>query len=102
MFQETKRVLIERIQTAQRVVVLTGAGISAESGIPTFRGEDGLWKKFSPEELANFEAFYSNPSMVSEWYQYRRDIILSKKPNSAHFPPRCSRLKINMTLYLPA
>ena len=52
----------------KRVVVLTGAGISAESGVPTFRGKDGLWKKFKPEELATFDAFISNPQLVWEWY----------------------------------
>lgn len=67
-----------------RVVVLTGAGISAESGVPTFRGEEGLWKKFRPEELATFEAFMANPQLVWEWYEYRRKIIQEIKPNSGH------------------
>jgi NAD-dependent deacetylase len=67
-----------------KVVVLTGAGISAESGVPTFRGEDGLWKKFRPEELATFDAFMANPKLVWEWYEYRRKIIQEIKPNPAH------------------
>lgn len=67
-----------------KVVVLTGAGISAESGVPTFRGEDGLWKKFRPEELATFDAFMANPQLVWEWYEYRRKIIDEIKPNPAH------------------
>jgi NAD-dependent deacetylase len=67
-----------------KVVVLTGAGISAESGVPTFRGEDGLWKKFRPEELATFDAFMANPQLVWEWYEYRRKIIEEIKPNPAH------------------
>ncbi len=67
-----------------KVVVLTGAGISAESGVPTFRGEDGLWKKFRPEELATFDAFMANPELVWEWYEYRRKIIEEIKPNPAH------------------
>jgi NAD-dependent deacetylase len=67
-----------------RVVVLTGAGISAESGVPTFRGEEGLWKKFRPEELATFDAFMANPELVWEWYQYRRKIIEEIKPNPGH------------------
>jgi len=67
-----------------KVVVLTGAGISAESGVPTFRGEDGLWKKFRPEELATFDAFMANPELVWEWYQYRRKIIEDIKPNPGH------------------
>ncbi len=69
----------------KRVVVLTGAGISAESGVPTFRGEDGLWKKFKPEELATFDAFISNPELVWEWYEYRRKLISEVKPNPAHY-----------------
>jgi len=68
-----------------KVVVLTGAGISAESGVPTFRGEDGLWKKFRPEELATFEAFIANPKLVWEWYKYRRELIENVKPNPAHY-----------------
>jgi len=66
------------------VTVLTGAGISAESGVPTFRGKDGLWKKFRPEELATFEAFISNPKLVWEWYLYRRKILDEVKPNPGH------------------
>jgi len=68
-----------------KVVVLTGAGISAESGVPTFRGEDGLWKKFRPEELATFDAFMANPELVWEWYEYRRKIIHEIEPNPGHF-----------------
>lgn len=68
-----------------KVAVLTGAGISAESGVPTFRGEDGLWKKFRPEELATFDAFIANPELVWEWYEYRRKIIDEIKPNPGHF-----------------
>jgi NAD-dependent deacetylase len=68
-----------------KVAVLTGAGISAESGVPTFRGEEGLWKKFRPEELATFDAFMANPQLVWEWYEYRRKIIDEIKPNPGHF-----------------
>jgi len=67
-----------------KVTVLTGAGISAESGVPTFRGEEGLWKKFRPEELATFDAFMANPELVWEWYEYRRKIIEEIKPNPGH------------------
>ncbi|HDN58618.1 MAG: NAD-dependent deacylase [Candidatus Marinimicrobia bacterium] len=74
----------EILKKAEFIAVLTGSGISAESGIPTFRGNDGLWKKFSPEELSSFEGFYRNPAMVTEWYRYRRKIILGTKPNPAH------------------
>ncbi len=72
------------LQRAQSVCVLTGAGISSESGVPTFRGADGLWKKFRPEELANFDAFISNPQLVWEWYNYRKKLIDSVSPNAGH------------------
>ncbi len=75
---------IEKLKKAKSLLFFTGAGISAESGIPTFRGDEGLWKKFKPEELANFNAFIRNPDMVWEWYQYRRKIINEAKPNAAH------------------
>jgi len=77
--------LFEMLDNADHVVALTGAGISAESGIPTFRGESGLWEKFKPEELANFNAFLDNPDRVSEWYAYRREIINEVKPNPGHY-----------------
>lgn len=77
--------LVQKLQQAQKVAVLTGAGISAESGVPTFRGEDGLWNKFRPEELANFNAFQKNPKLVWEWYNYRRKLIHEVKPNPGHY-----------------
>jgi NAD-dependent deacetylase len=76
--------LILALRNAEAMCVLTGAGISAESGVPTFRGEGGLWKKFRPEELANFDAFIRNPELVWEWYAYRRRLIHEVKPNPAH------------------
>ena len=76
--------LVQRLATAENVAVLTGAGISAESGIPTFRGKDGLWKNLKPEELASEEAFQRHPEHVWEWYSYRRDIIRKVQPNPAH------------------
>lgn len=75
---------LEKLAAAERLVFFTGAGISAESGISTFRGEDGIWKKFKPSELANMSAFMRNPAMVWEWYQYRRKIIEETAPNAAH------------------
>ncbi len=72
------------LRGSKNVVVLTGAGISAESGIPTFRGKDGWWKRYRAEELATPEAFRRDPKLVWEWYNYRREIIHSKKPNRAH------------------
>ncbi len=76
--------LIERLKDARTVVFFTGAGISAESGIPTFRGKDGIWNKLKPEELANFNAFMRNPDMVWEWYNHRKKIIHESEPNPAH------------------
>lgn len=75
---------IDKLKSAKSVVFFTGAGISAESGISTFRGKDGIWNKLRPEELANFDSFMRNPDMVWEWYQYRRKIINDSHPNAAH------------------
>lgn len=69
---------------AASIVALTGAGISAESGIPTFRGTDGLWRNYSPEKLATPEAFAGNPRLVWEWYDWRRGLIRKAQPNSGH------------------
>ena len=76
--------LIDALRKAESIVFFTGAGVSAESGIPTFRGKEGLWNKFKPEELANFNAFMRNPELVWEWYNYRRRIVHEAKPNAAH------------------
>jgi NAD-dependent deacetylase len=73
------------IQHSERGVVLTGAGISAESGVPTFRGKEGLWGKFRPEELATMEAFIANPKIVWEWYNWRRELLKSVAPNAGHY-----------------
>jgi NAD-dependent deacetylase len=74
----------EWLAQATAVAVLTGAGISAESGVPTFRGADGLWKDYKPEELATAEAFARDPKLVWEWYNWRREIIAKAAPNPAH------------------
>ena len=74
----------ELLKSAQAIAVLTGAGISAESGIPTFRGATGLWKQFRPEELATPEAFARDPQTVWEWYHWRRKLIAEAKPNAGH------------------
>ena len=66
------------------VAVLTGAGVSAESGVPTFRGERGLWRSFRPEQLATPEAFRRDPALVWEWYDWRRGLIGACAPNAAH------------------
>lgn len=72
------------IAKAERIVVLTGAGVSAESGVPTFRGPDGLWGKFRVEELATPEAFARDPRLVWEWYALRRTTAQTCAPNAAH------------------
>lgn len=77
--------LIEKLQVAKSILFFTGAGISAESGIPTFRGKDGIWNKLKPEELANFDAFLRNPDLVWEWYRHRRHIIEESGPNGGHY-----------------
>ncbi len=82
---EVSKSLIELLCSDCRTVVLTGAGISAESGVPTFRGKDGLWNKFDPRELATFSAFMANPKLVWEWYLFRRDLINKVEPNPGHF-----------------
>jgi NAD-dependent deacetylase len=75
---------LNQLYDAKKIVFFTGAGISAESGIPTFRGKDGIWNKLKPEELANFNAFMRNPEMVWEWYNHRKKIIHDSKPNPGH------------------
>jgi NAD-dependent deacetylase len=76
---------IEILSQAQHVTVLTGAGVSAESGIKTFRDPDGLWTKFNPQELASVSGFMANPKLVWDWYSYRRDIVNHAEPNPGHF-----------------
>jgi NAD-dependent deacetylase len=76
--------LLSKLKSASSVVAFTGAGISAESGVPTFRGEDGIWNKLKPEELANFDAFLRNPERVWEWYSHRKQIMASIQPNPGH------------------
>jgi len=80
------RALIDRLRAARHLVVLTGSGISAASGIPTFRGAgNGLWSRFRPEDLATPEAFARDPALVWQWYQWRRGLISAAEPNAAHF-----------------
>jgi NAD-dependent deacetylase len=73
-----------RLAQARRLLVLTGAGVSAESGVPTFRGPEGLWRQRRPEELASPEAFARDPRRVWEWYAWRRERIAALRPNAAH------------------
>ena len=77
--------VIHKLKEAKKVAVLTGAGISAESGVPTFRGAGGIWNKLKPEELANFEAFMRNTDVVWEWYNMRKELINNTQPNNGHY-----------------
>ncbi|MBI4442377.1 MAG: NAD-dependent deacylase [Acidobacteria bacterium] len=72
------------LSASRSVCVLTGAGVSQESGIPTFRGTDGLWRKYRAEDLATPEAFARDPLLVWEWYAWRRELIHRAQPNAAH------------------
>jgi NAD-dependent deacetylase len=72
------------LRQASRIAVLTGAGISAESGIPTFRGPGGVWRTYKAEDLATPEAFRRDPKFVWEWYDYRRSAIAEVQPNAGH------------------
>lgn len=74
-----------QIHAARHPIFLSGAGISAESGIPTFRGQDGLWRSHRPEELATPEAFARDPHLVWQWYNWRKGLIAECKPNPAHY-----------------
>ena len=86
--QETEaciKELREKLWGARDVAVLTGAGISAESGVPTFRGEGGLWKQFRAVDLATPEAFSRDPKLVWEFYNWRRELVAPLSPNPGHF-----------------
>ncbi|KMY66085.1 NAD-dependent protein deacylase [Desulfocarbo indianensis] len=93
-----------RLAAAQRVTVLTGAGVSAESGVPTFRGAGGLWENHRPEDLATPQAFARDPALVWRWYQWRRGLIAQCRPNPAHVAlaglernkPRCTLITQNV------
>src|SRR4249920_2352081 len=77
--------LLQKLRSARHVVVLTGAGVSAESGVPTFRdAQTGLWAEFKPEDLATPRAFLKNPRRVWEWYAWRRETVARVQPNAAH------------------
>jgi NAD-dependent deacetylase len=77
--------LVNALRQARHIVVLTGAGISAESGIPTFRqAQTGLWARYDPAELATPDAFRANPNLVWEWYAWRRQLVSAAEPNAGH------------------
>jgi NAD-dependent deacetylase len=84
MNDEHVALITQALAAAERVAALTGAGISAESGVPTFRGTDGLWRQFKAESLATPEAFERDPSLVWEWYNWRRGLIAAVNPNAGH------------------
>jgi NAD-dependent deacetylase len=76
--------LAQQIARASRITVLTGAGVSAASGVPTFRGAGGLWRQYRAEDLATVDAFRRNPRLVWEWYESRRQVVAGCQPNEAH------------------
>jgi len=76
--------IVDHLRSAKKIVFVTGAGISQESGIPTFRGKDGLWRNYDPMKLATIDAFYDNPKLVWEWYNERRRNIFAAEPNLGH------------------
>lgn len=81
--------LADLFKPNQKIAVLTGAGISAESGVPTFRDKQtGLWSKFNPQDLANFESFLKDPELVWRWYDFRKNTIHNIEPNNGHFALR--------------
>ena len=83
--REIPRGLIQALRYAGRITVLTGSGISAESGVPTFReARSGLWARYDPQQLATPEAFERDPRLVSEWYEWRRRLVSEAEPNPGH------------------
>ncbi|MEK0336680.1 MAG: NAD-dependent deacylase [Nitrosopumilus sp.] len=80
MFESIK----DHIKDIEKIVFVTGAGISQESGIPTFRGKDGLWRNYDAMKLATIDAFYDNPKLIWEWYNERRKNIFAAQPNLGH------------------
>jgi NAD-dependent deacetylase sirtuin 5 len=82
------------LAAAKHVVVLTGAGVSAESGIPTFRGAGGLWRNFEPGALATPQAFVRRPGLVWEFYSWRRDVAARCRPNPAHYAIAALQLRL--------
>ena len=83
-FSDIPGEIFDKLQAANQVVVLTWAGVSAESGVPTFRGSEGLWRNFKAEDLATLDAFIKDPSLVWEWYNMRRETIAPLNPNPGH------------------
>jgi NAD-dependent protein deacetylase/lipoamidase len=84
MNDDKLELLAARLRGSSRLTILTGAGVSAASGVPTFRGSGGLWRQFRAEDLATPTAFSRDPRLVWEWYAWRRELIASCEPNPAH------------------
>ncbi len=83
--QNAIELIRRRLKQARRIAVLTGAGVSAESGVPTFRGADGVWKQYNAMDLATPGAFAADPRLVWEFYHWRRELIAKVRPNPAHY-----------------
>ena len=77
-------IIKDQVGDAKKIIFVTGAGISQESGIPTFRGKDGLWRNYDAMKLATIDAFYKNPKLVWEWYNERRRNVFAAQPNQGH------------------
>ncbi|KAK7574285.1 hypothetical protein V9T40_011476 [Parthenolecanium corni] len=91
------------LNQSKNILILTGAGVSAESDIPTFRGSGGFWRKYQAQMLATPQAFKKSPSLVWEFYHYRRELVLTKSPNKAHvaiadFEKQCENENRKFTL----
>jgi NAD-dependent deacetylase len=97
---EVPQALLEALRDARHVCVLTGAGVSAESGVPTFRdAQDGLWARYRAEDLATPEAFLADPALIWRWYRWRRDLVTEVDPNPGHYAlARLERLVPELTL----
>lgn len=92
--------LVEALRDARHVCILTGAGVSAESGVPTFReAQDGLWAKYNPQDLATPEAFLADPALIWRWYRWRREMVAAVEPNPGHYAiARLAELVPRLTL----
>jgi len=78
--------LIDALRASRHICVLTGSGVSAESGVPTFReAQTGLWEKFDPQQLATPEAFQDDPALIWRWYRWRRELVAGAAPNPGHY-----------------
>ena len=78
--------LIDALRGARHVCILTGAGVSAESGVPTFRdAQDGLWAEYDPQDLATPDAFVADPALIWRWYRWRRQLVAEAEPNPGHY-----------------